>query len=134
MTALIASLLAATYMAGLSWFVGSVHYPLFARVAGDGWAAYHEEHSARTTRVVVVPMVVELVAAAWLVAAPPSGVSAAAAAGGLALAVAAWALTGVAARLHAGLRAEDLRALLAVHHVRTAVWSAHAALAAALLV
>ena len=133
MTALIASLLAAAFMAGLSWFVGAVHYPLFARVAGDGWPAYHAEHSARTARVVVVPMVVELGAAAWLVADPPARVSDTAAAAGLALAIAAWALTAVAARLHSTLTADDLTALLAVHHVRTGVWTAHAALAAALL-
>ena len=137
MTLLLACLVAAAFMAGVSWFVGVVHYPLFAGVGAGGWGAYHRRHSDRTTLVVVPPMVVELVTAAWIAADPPSGVATSSAIAGLVLAAAAWALTGVAARLHGRLGAPldpgTHRTLLAVHHARTAVWSAHAVLAAAMV-
>ena len=137
MGVLLAALVSASFMAGVSWFVGVVHYPLFSGVgAGDG-PAYHRRHSDRTTLVVVVPMVAELTAAAWIAVALPRGVASVAALAGLALAATAWLLTVVAARLH-GRLGDALepglhRGLLGVHHVRTAVWSAHALLAAALV-
>ena len=137
MTLLLVCLLATAFMAGLSWFVGVVHYPLFAGVGAAGWGDYHRRHSDRTTLVVVVPMVAELVTAAWLVAGRPAGVSGAGAVAGLVLAGAAWALTAAAARLHGRLGAtldpRAHRALLAVHHARTAVWSTHAVLIAVLV-
>ena len=137
MTVLVLCLLAAAYMAGLSWFVGAVHYPLFAGVVPDGWADYHRRHSDRTTFVVLPPMAVELGTAIWLVADVPAGVSSAAVWAGLALAAATWALTAVAARTHArlgaGLDPAAHRRLLLVHHLRTALWSAHAVLLAVLI-
>lgn len=137
MAVLLVCLLAAAYMAGLSWFVGVVHYPLFAGVGEDGWASYHRRHSDRTTLVVLGPMVAELATAAWIVADPPSGIERAPAVAGLVLAAATWALTAVAAaqhrRLGGGLDPAVHRTLLRVHHARTALWSAHAVLAAVLV-
>ena len=134
MTVLLVCLVAASFMAGLSWFVGVVHYPLFAGVGPDGWGDYHRRHSDRTTWVVLPPMLAELVTAAWLVVDTPLGVSGAAAAAGLALAAATWVLTAGAAALH-GRIGDPLdprahRALLLVHHTRTACWSTHAVLVA----
>lgn len=137
MTLLLACLLAAAYMAGLSWFVGAVHYPLFAGVGAEGWRDYHHRHSDRTTLVVLPAMVVELATAAWIAADPPAGVDRAAAVAGLALAAGTWVLTAFAARAH-GRIGDPLdplvhRSLLLVHHARTALWSAHALLLAVLV-
>jgi hypothetical protein len=133
-TVLLVCLVAAAYMAGLSWFVGVVHYPLFPGVGAAGWRTYHRRHSDRTTAVVLAPMVAELVAAAAIVVDRPPGVDAAPAAAGLGLAVGTWALTAFAARLHGRigdpLDSEAHRSLLAVHHARTALWSAHTLLVA----
>ena len=131
MTVLLAALVSASFMAGLSWFVGVVHYPLFDGVGAAGWTAYHRRHSDRTAVVVVAPMVVELGAATWIVAARPDQVSPGLAAMGLAVAVGAWLLTAAAARLHrrlgGGLDPRAHHALLATHHARTVLWTAHAA-------
>ena len=110
-TVLLVCLVAAAYMAGLSWFVGVVHYPLFAGVVAAGWRTYHRRHSDRTTVVVLAPMVAELVAAAWIAVDRPADVG--------------------ASRLHRRigdpLDSGAHRTLLAVHHARTALWSARAA-------
>jgi hypothetical protein len=138
MTVLLVCLCSAAFMAGLSWFVGAVHYPLFAGVGPAGWAGYHRRHSARTAWVVLPPMTAELATSGWLVADRPAGVPATLVAVGLALAAGTWLLTAVAARAHGRLGRERLdagvhRALLTVHHARTALWSAHAALVAVLV-
>jgi hypothetical protein len=128
---------AAAHMAGVGWFVGVVHYPLFPAVGPAGWGAYHARHSDRTTIVVVPAMTAELVAAAAIAADRPAGVAPGLAFAGLALATATWGLTAVAARLHGGLGdpldPRTHRALLAVHHARTALWTAHAVLGAVLI-
>ena len=133
-TVLLVCLVAAAYMAGLSWFVGVVHYPLFAGVGAAGWRTYHRRHSDRTTAVVLAPMVAELVAAAWIAVDRPADVGAVPAAVGLALVAGTWALTAFASRLHRRigdpLDSGAHRSLLAVHEARTALWSAHALLVA----
>ncbi len=60
MTLLLIVLLASAMMAGLSWFISVVHYPLFARVGTAEFPDYHAAHTFRTTFVVVPPMVTEL--------------------------------------------------------------------------
>ena len=134
---LLVCLLAAAFMAGLSWFVGVVHYPLFARVGWAGWGAYHRRHSDRTAVVVGGPMLAELGAAVAIAFDPPAGVSIGVAAGGAALAVAAWILTAWAAFLHGRLGdpldRDAHQSLLRVHHVRTALWTLHAVLVAAMV-
>ena len=134
MTLLLVCLVAASFMAGLSWFVGVVHYPLFPGVGAEGWGAYHRRHSDRTTLVVLPPMLAELVTAALIALGPPAGVDGSLALAGLALAASTWALTAPAALLH-GRIGDPLdvrvhRSLLLVHHARTVCWSAHAVLVA----
>jgi hypothetical protein len=127
-------LVAAAYLAGLSWFVGVVHYPLFTGVGAAGWRTYHRRHSDRTTAVVLAPMVAQLLTAAAIAVDPPRDVGAAPAAAGLALAAGTWALTACAARLHRcigdPLDSAAHRSLLAVHHARTALWTTHTLLLA----
>jgi hypothetical protein len=67
---MLACLVAAACMAGLSWFVGVVHYPLFTGVGAAGWRTYHRRHSDRTTAVVLAPMVAELLTAAAIAVDP----------------------------------------------------------------
>jgi hypothetical protein len=136
-TALLVTLVSAAYLAGLSWFVAAVHYPLFAAVGPDAWPAYHQRHSDRTTVVVAPALAGELGGAAWTLVARPDGVGAAAAAAGLALAAGAWALTALAAvpahrRLAGGYVRAAGRRLERAHLARTLLWTAHAALAAVL--
>ena len=57
-------------MVGLIWFVQVVHYPLYAKVGANAFAAYHEQHVQRTTAVVAPFMLVELGCSVWLLAAP----------------------------------------------------------------
>lgn len=138
MTLLLVTLLAAAMMAGLSWFISVVHYPLFARVGDACFQDYHAAHSTRTTWVVVPPMVVELGGSALLVADRPAGVGAAAAVAGLGLAAATWLVTFLFsvpdhARLGEGYRDSVGRHLTRGHHVRTALWSAHAMLLCAMV-
>ena len=138
MTLLLITLLATAMMAGLSWFISVVHYPLFARVGEAGWIAYHHAHSVRTTYVVVPPMVAELGGSAVLVLDRPAGVSAAAAVAGLALAASAWLATFLLSvpdhgRLARGWDPAVGRRLVRGHHLRTALWSAHAVLLCAMV-
>jgi hypothetical protein len=138
MTALLVTLVSAAYLAGLSWFVAAVHYPLFAAVGADGWAAYHRRHSDRTTVVVAPALGGELGGAAWTLLARPDGVGAAAAAVGLALAAGAWAVTALAAvpahrSLAGGYERAAGRRLERAHLARTLMWTAHAVLAAVLV-
>ena len=62
-------------MAGIGWFVQSVHYPLFPFVRGEDWTKFHAAHSRRTALVVAVPWAVEGFSALAIVVANPTGVS-----------------------------------------------------------
>jgi hypothetical protein len=128
----------ATFMAGMIWTVQSVHYPLFARVGPDAFTAYAEEHRRRISALILLPWAVEGATALALAAAPPPGVPRGLALAGLAAAgVTVAATVGLAvpqhARLADGLDAEVLRRLVRGNWVRTAAWTAHAALALAIL-
>ncbi len=131
MAVLVITLLATAMMAGLSWFISVVHYPLFALVGPPEWRGYHAAHTSRTTWVVVVPMVVELLGSALLVFHRPDGVGAAPVLAGLAAALGAWSVTfaysvGDHGRLADGYDRSVGQRLVRYHHVRTALWSAHA--------
>jgi hypothetical protein len=130
---LLVNLAATLFMTGLIWFVQVVHYPLFAAVGRDAFAAYHAAHSRRTTAVVMPVMVAEALTALLLAWRPPPGVPAAAGLAGLALVAVVWASTGLAqvpchTRLGAGFDAATIRVLVSGNRVRTAAWSARAAL------
>ena len=131
---LLLSCLAATLvMTGLIWFVDRVHYPLFDRVGREGFAAYHAEHSRRTTAVVIGPMVVELVASLGLTIWRPSGSGPSLAWCGFAAALATWAATAwLAVPMHAvlgrGFDAAAHRRLMTTDAVRLAAWTLHSAI------
>ena len=126
-------LLATLVMVGVIWTVQTVHYPLFAGVGEDTWAAYEAEHQRRITLVVGPAMLVELATAVWLVLARPAALPAWAVVLGAALVGVVWASTAfVQVPLHATLGgAFDGGAharLVATNWVRTAAWTARGAL------
>lgn len=126
-------------MVGLIWFVQVVHYPLFAAVGADGFAAYERAHQRRTSFVVGPCMGAEGVLALVLVARPPDGLGRALPLVGLALlgvVQASTVLLQVPAHgaLAAGFDARAARRLVRTNWVRTAGWTARGVLAAAMLV
>jgi hypothetical protein len=125
-------------MTGVIWFVQIVHYPLFARAGATGFAAYAAEHGARTTWVVAPLMLLELAAALRIAWSPPAGVGRALALAGLVLALAIWASTAFVQvprhdALRAGFDADVHRSLVRTNWLRTALWTARAGLALAMV-
>ena len=126
--------LAATLlMVGVIWIVQIVHYPLFAGVGADGWAAYEASHESRITLVVGPLMVAELVTAVWLVLDRPDALPSWMVVAGAALVGVIWASTAfVQVPLHSALGgafdADAHSRLVATNWVRTIAWSARAGL------
>lgn len=149
---LIAQLAASTAMASIAWFVDRVHYPLFAHVPSEGDGPekeavvsrarvreYHDENLRRTRPIVLVPMLVEAVTATWLALFPPASVGRGAAIAGLALvAIVVLSTALVQVPLHEALRGgeappDTIDRLVRSTRIRTAAWTARAALAAWML-
>lgn len=134
---LMAQAIASGAMCGVIWFVQIVHYPLFGY--GDGSSDYARENQHRTGRVVIPFMLVEGLAAVAIAWRPPPGVSFPVAIAGVAMVAALWLSTAlVQMPLHARLAAEGHAPAVVVRLVwsnwlRTALWSARAALAAWML-
>jgi hypothetical protein len=125
-------------MTGIIWFVQIVHYPLMERAGREGFARLAAEHQRRTGWVVGAPMAVEGATALWLLADPPAGVGRAAAAAGVALVAAIWASTALLQvprhrELLRGFDPVSHRRLVAGNRVRTAAWTARAALVVGML-
>ena len=137
---LAAQAVASAAMCGLIWFVQVVHYPLFARVAGDSSAGFADENQARTGPVVIPFMLVEGLTAAIIAWSPPPGVPRALAIAGLAAVIAIWLSTAcVQMPLHARLSREGhsltaVAALVRSNWMRTLLWSLRAVIAAWMLV
>lgn len=130
---LLANLASTLFMTGLIWFVQVVHYPLFAWVGAVEFPAYSREHQHWTTFVVGPPMLLEALTAALLVAARPSGVPPWAAWTGLALVGVIWLSTAALqvpahGRLISGFDAGVAATLVSTNWIRTAAWTARAAL------
>jgi magnesium-transporting ATPase (P-type) len=127
---------AATWaMTGLIWFVQVVHYPLFAGVGGEKFAAYEAAHARLTTWVVAPLMLVELITALSIAFSGPPLIPSRERWLGLALVGALWLSTAAVQvplhnRLAAGFDAEAWSALVRSNWIRTAAWSIRALLAA----
>jgi hypothetical protein len=126
------------FMTGVIWIIQIVHYPLFAGVGPDRYAAYQHRHMRRITAIVAPAMFVEaataLAAALW----PPPGVPALATWAGLLLVVLLWlstALLQVPAhrRLTQGFDPAAHRRLVATNWLRTTLWTTRALLLLSLL-
>lgn len=116
------------FMVGLIWLVQVVHYPLFAGVGEEGFAAYAADHSRRITRVVGPVMLLELGTGVLLLARRPADVGWGWPLAGLALLGVVWASTAFLqvprhTELGAGFDAAAWRALVATNWVRTVAWS-----------
>src|SRR5436853_359172 len=84
---------ATLFMAGVIWFVQVVHYPLFARVSGDGFTRFAAGHVRRTTWVVAPVMLLEAATAGVLAWRPPGAEWGEACWAGLALVALIWLST-----------------------------------------
>lgn len=71
MVVFLVQLAATLAMTGVIWVVQVVHYPLFARVGAETFAAYHADHTRLITLVVVPLMLAEAGTALWIVVDPP---------------------------------------------------------------
>ena len=127
------------FMVGLIWFVQVVHYPLFAVVPEEAYAAYQERHMARTGWVVGPPMLLEAgssLALVWLA----DGLTRPELAWlGLALLGLVWGATALFSvpahtRLRDGFDAQAHRRLVATNWLRTLGWTARGAVAMTLLI
>ncbi len=138
MTLLLLHAAVSLYCLGVSWFVQIVHYPLFAAVGNEAWAAYHEAHRVRTGWVIGGPMLAQLALGVALVVVRPAGAGLVGALAALALTLAIFALTFLLAvpdheRLAGGWDPAVGRRLVRVNAARTAAWTAHAGLALVLV-
>lgn len=132
---LVAQAVATLALVGLVWFVQVVHYPLFARVPGDAFAAYEREHARRTTWVVAPLMGIEAVCAVVLLVGEPGALTAL---GALLVAV-IWASTFLVQVpchriLERGWDEAAHRRFVRTNWLRTGAWSARGAIAIALVV
>ena len=130
---LLANAAATIFMTGLIWFVQVVHYPLFAAVGVAEFPAYSRAHQQWTTLVVGPPMLVEALTAALLLGSRPAGVPSWSAWVGIGLVAVIWLSTALLqvpahARLVGGFDGSVAGALVATNWIRTAAWSARAAL------
>ena len=136
---ILAHLAAALFMAGLIWTIQVVHYPLFSDVGADAFPTYESRHQARIAAVIALPWAIETLTAIALVIWRPDGVAAPLVWAGLVVALALVVLTAlVFAPIHAdlsdGFAADAHERLVNLNWIRTALWSGHAAIAAAVLV
>ena len=125
-------------LVGLIWTVQVVHYPLFAGVGADGFAAYERSHASRITLVVAPLMLAELAVSGWLCWRIPAGVPAWWCRAGAGLTAAVWASTWflsvpLHARLAAGFDAAAHARLVATNWPRTALWTLRGLLCLAML-
>jgi len=132
---LIAQLLVSGFLSGLIWTIQVVHYPLMARVGAEQFAQYERLHSAAITPLVGPVMLVEAAIAGLLLLHRPTGLPACMPWVGAVLVVVIWAVTFlVSVPCHAvlaqGFDAAAHERLVATNWLRTAGWTARAALAA----
>lgn len=136
---LIAHVVAIAVLVGTIWTVQLVHYPMLAAVTPERFAAAHAGHASAITTVVALPWTLEGLTTLWLVAAPPDGVPRwLVLLGALAAAVPVVVTLTVSvpahARLAAGFDAGVHARLVTTNWWRTLGWSAHGAIAVAILV
>lgn len=135
MPLLIAQLLVSGFLSGLIWTIQVVHYPLMARVGTEQFARYERLHSAAITPLVGPAMLAEVALAGLLLLQRPPAVPAWMLWAGAGLVALIWAVTFfVSVPCHAvlaqGFDAAAHERLVATNWLRTAGWTARAAIAA----
>ena len=132
-TVLMAHFAATCVMTGLIWFVQVVHYPLFARVGREAFAAYQAQHVRLTTYVVGPPMLIEAVTGVYLVSQAAVLPNQWAFWAGMVLLGVVWVATAAFSvpahgRLEAGFDAEVHARLVRTNWIRTVAWTARVGL------
>ncbi len=130
---LLLNVAATLYMVGLIWCIQIVHYPLFAQVGKESFAAYEIAHSRLITPVVALPMLVELVTAVFLLFRRPSAIELSEVIPGLALVLVIWLSTMFLQVpqhdiLSSGFDATAHQILVDSNWLRTIAWSLRGAL------
>jgi hypothetical protein len=125
-TLLVSHAVVTWFLCGLIWTIQLVHYPSFADVGRDAFAAFHQAHLQRITLLVALPMVLELVSGGVIVLVAP--VPRGSAVLGLVLLAIIWGATAlVQVPLHDALaRGGDgatITRLIDTNWVRTAAWT-----------
>lgn len=126
---LLAQLTSTLSMTGLIWFVQISHYPLFAAVGQDCFAAYERAHRLRTTIVVAPLMLTEAATTVMLFFSVPDVISLQAAMWGAALLLTIWGSTAALQvpqheRLSKGFQQSAWRWLVLTNWIRTIAWTA----------
>lgn len=124
---------ATLFLVGLIWTVQIVHYPLFANVGADGYAAYQTRHMSRITYVVAPVMLAELATAIYFAFAGYASVNQNFFRAGLALVLLVWLSTvfvqsPIHGRLANSFEADLVRRLVLTNWIRTALWTLRGAL------
>lgn len=137
--AAVAQVVGSVGMFGVIWVVQVVHYPLMRFVAADRFARFETAHRVRISWVVGPLMLLEGVCVLAFLFAPPAGLTwwlpwAGAAAEAVAIGTTAFVSAPLHERLNARFDTATLDRLVATNWVRTAAWTARAALAIAMLV
>jgi len=130
---------ATLYLVGLIWFVQLVHYPLMAKVGGEGYRTYQQLHERKTTLVVAPAMFVELGCALFLALRTPDSIEPWLAWTGFVIVALLWLSTALLQvpchkKLGQGFDAEMHKKLVTTNWLRTGLWSARGAIALAMLV
>jgi hypothetical protein len=125
---LLAHVAATWTMVGLIWFVQIVHYPLFAQVGPDRFAAYETAHNRLTTWVVGPPMLIEVVTACLLVLVKPEHIPSSYVWSGILLLTVIWGSTALLQVpqheiLTRGFAADAYRSLVTSNWIRTIAWT-----------
>lgn len=124
----LSQLLSTLAMVGLIWFIQIVHYPMFADVGSESFAAYEMKHSQLTTYVVLPLMFLELTTAIFLVTHRPARLSSELVYAGLFLVAIIWAATFFLSVpqhniLTSGFDETAWRKLVSTNWIRTIAWS-----------
>jgi hypothetical protein len=135
----VAHAVATLVLVGVIWTIQVVHYPLFAAVGTDGFAAYEAAHSTRITALIALPWAVQGLTTVALLLAPPAGqprwlVWLAAALAVVPVLVTVALSVPAHQQLADGFDAAAHARLVGTNWLRTAAWTVHGAVATALLV
>jgi hypothetical protein len=126
---LLAAHAAATWwMTGVIWFAQVVHYPLFAGVGGDRFAAYERDHIRRVVPLAAPLMIAELATGLIIAWRPPAGVAPWQVWLNTALLAVIWFSTTLVqlpahARLRRGFDPPTHRLLMRTNWIRTIAWT-----------
>lgn len=121
---------ATLFLVGMIWTVQIVHYPLFAQVGADGFAAYEAAHSVRITWIIALPWAIQGLTALALLIVPPDGVPrwltfVLATLTAIPVVVTLAASVPAHAQLTDGFDAAAHARLVATNWLRTAAWTVH---------